>query len=129
MLVSIVVPVRDALEDLRGMLGALAAQAPGAPAFEVIVADDGSATPIPAEVAPPGMDVRVLRLEPRGAYPARNAALDVARGDVVAFTDADCRPVPGWLALSVLLFPVGSAAALLLLSGIRQARHQAPMPA
>lgn len=39
------------------------------------------------------------------------------------------RPVPGWLALSVLLFPVGSAAALLLLSGIRQARHQAPMPA
>lgn len=37
--------------------------------------------------------------------------------------------VTGWLALSVLLFPVGSAASLLLLSGIRQAQHRAPLPA
>jgi glycosyltransferase involved in cell wall biosynthesis len=37
--------------------------------------------------------------EPRlGAYAARNAGVRVARGDIIAFTDADCAPGPDWLA-------------------------------
>lgn len=43
--------------------------------------------------------VRVLR-RPRGAGPgsARNAGAGAARARVLAFTDADCAPTPGWLA-------------------------------
>src|SRR5205807_8553543 len=33
-----------------------------------------------------------------GAGAARDAGVAVAQGDLLAFTDADCRPTPGWLA-------------------------------
>ena len=32
-----------------------------------------------------------------GSYAARNKGLAVAKGDVIAFTDADCIPLPNWL--------------------------------
>ena len=40
---------------------------------------------------------RVLRLEAPGASRARNAGWRAARHSLVAFTDDDCRPQPGWL--------------------------------
>lgn len=70
--------------------------------FEVIVTDDGSAddtwavlqdlaaaAPFPVE----------LHRHPRSRGPAaaRNTAAEHARGDLLAFTDDDCRPEPGWL--------------------------------
>ena len=39
------------------------------------------------------------------------------------------RSASGWVALSVLLFPVGGAAALILLSWFADERHAAPAPA
>ena len=41
--------------------------------------------------------VRYVHLEGRGLSLARNAALKVAAGSVVAFTDDDCEPAPRWL--------------------------------
>lgn len=38
------------------------------------------------------------------------------------------RSAPGWVALSVLLFPVGGATALILLSWFGDERHAAPAP-
>jgi len=32
-----------------------------------------------------------------GSYAARNSGLKVARGQVIAFTDADCLPAPDWI--------------------------------
>lgn len=39
-----------------------------------------------------------------GSYAARNAGLHVARGDVYAFTDADCIPTPDWLTTGLATF-------------------------
>ncbi len=69
--------------------------------------DDASA-PATAEVLrawseAPGASARlVLRTEERsGPGGARNVGWRAARGDLVAFTDDDCEPEPGWLSALV----------------------------
>jgi GT2 family glycosyltransferase len=88
--VTVIVPTRDRPAQLAGCLEALARQ--DYPRYDVLVVDDASAAPVAAEV-------EVLRL-PASAGPAaaRNAGAGRARGEVLAFTDDDCRPEPGWLA-------------------------------
>lgn len=95
--ISVIVPVRDAWQDLRGLLAALDAQR-DAPAFELLVVDDGSSTRCPPDLRLCGGELRIVRNPGAGAYAARNHALALARASVLAFTDADCRPTPGWLA-------------------------------
>jgi glycosyltransferase involved in cell wall biosynthesis len=99
--VSVVVPARDVAALIGPMLEALAAQR-GAPEWEVVVVDNGSHDET-AEVAErSGLPVKVLR-RPRGQGPgpARDEGVAHARGRLLAFTDADCRPTPGWLAAGV----------------------------
>jgi glycosyltransferase involved in cell wall biosynthesis len=48
--------------------------------------------------------VRYIQLEVRGLSVARNAALKVAAGSIVAFTDDDCEPSSGWLATFAAAF-------------------------
>ncbi len=55
---------------------------------------DGTADVIRA-YAPRG--VRYLSCAYNGSYAARNAGIARAGGDILAFTDADCRPTPTWL--------------------------------
>ena len=63
---------------------------------EVLVVDNGS-TELPHAVCDrPG--VRLLQEAEPGPGPARNRGVAAARGDVVAFIDADCLADPGWLA-------------------------------
>ncbi|MEA2374432.1 MAG: mycofactocin glycosyltransferase [Thermoleophilaceae bacterium] len=91
------VATRDRAERLSALLAALAAQTLPRERFETIVVDDGSrdATPGVLDAAP--VD-RVLRHESaRGPAGARNTGWRAARGALVAFTDDDCRPEPGWL--------------------------------
>jgi glycosyltransferase involved in cell wall biosynthesis len=96
-LVSVVIPVRDGADTLPACLDGLTAQ-DGAPAFEVVVVDNGS-TDGSAAVASAHPAVARVVSEPRpGSYAARNAGVAAAAGDVLAFTDADCVPEPGWLA-------------------------------
>src|SRR5687767_11645745 len=92
---SVIVPARDAEATLGDTLDALAGQEMSAE-YEVIVVDDGSSdgTVAIAEHAP---GVKLLRQDRLGPGEARNTGARVARGRVLAFTDADCRPIPGWL--------------------------------
>jgi glycosyltransferase involved in cell wall biosynthesis len=94
----VVVPARNAAATLRRTLECLAAQQ-GAPAFEVIVVDDGS-TDRTAEIAR-AAGVRLVQTEGVGSGQARNIGVREASGDVIAFTDADCFPTPGWLAAAL----------------------------
>jgi len=71
--VSIVVPTRGRPELLRDCVAALEAQTV---AVEVVVVGDA---------------------EGRGPAWARNEGVRRARGEVVCFTDDDCRPSPGWV--------------------------------
>jgi GT2 family glycosyltransferase len=108
MKVSVVVPILDAARTLPLCLPALASLVP--PADEVLLVDngstDGSRELVQGFVRDHGWSAAVSLEEPRrGASAARNAGIRAARGEVVAFTDADCAPEPGWLA--ALIAPFG----------------------
>ncbi|MEO1367224.1 MAG: glycosyltransferase, partial [Acidobacteriota bacterium] len=100
---SVIVPVHDDAEALRGCLESLAVEGRrggqgrggGGQDVEVLVVDDGSSDRPERVVA--DFRAELLRLGRRsGAAAARNAGARRARGDVLLFTDADCRVMPGW---------------------------------
>jgi hypothetical protein len=94
-LVSVLVAARDAERTIGALLDGLAAQTHEA--VEVVVVDDGSHDGTASVARSHGAEVIALPA-PVGAYAARNRALAVARGSIVATTDADCVPAPEWLA-------------------------------
>jgi glycosyltransferase involved in cell wall biosynthesis len=93
---TVVIPAREAAVHLEKALGALRAQTTSRP-FEVLVVDDGSTDDTAAVAAAGGPRVRVVSGRGEGPAAARNLGAREARGRVLAFTDADCEPAPGWL--------------------------------
>lgn len=98
--VSVIIAARNAAATLGATLAALAAQDRSEP-FEVVVVDDGSDDDTRAVAAGAALDVTVVRERGVGPGPARNAGVAAASGDLLAFTDADCVPTPGWLRAGV----------------------------
>lgn len=88
---------------LPELLDCLEAQALDPAQFEVVVVDnashDATWAALQARAASTPLAFRAGRVEVNGG-PAtgRNAALSLARADVVAFTDDDTLPEPGWVA-------------------------------
>jgi glycosyltransferase involved in cell wall biosynthesis len=99
--VSVIVPVFENPTGLQRCLGALEAQSYPASRFEVLVVDNGSRrSPGPIVAGHPRAR---LIVEPRpGSYCARNAGIRQARGEILAFTDADCVPDQAWVERGVL---------------------------
>jgi GT2 family glycosyltransferase len=96
--ISVVIPTRDRPQLLASCLDALARMQPPPGGFEVIVADDGDEAASPAADAGDRLPLTVVRTGGRGPAAARNAGAERARGGLVAFTDDDCAPEPGWAA-------------------------------
>lgn len=94
--ISVVIPCRDERDRLATCLDALRDQDLPRSAFEVIVVDGGSTDGSGALAIE--RDVRLLMDEGRGPAAARNIGIARARGEIVAFTDADCVPRFDWLA-------------------------------
>ena len=95
--VSVIVPVRNGAKVLPPLLDALAAQE-GHFKVQVIIVDNGSTDETMAVATAHPIGAMVLSEPKAGSYRARNAGAKVATAPVLAFTDGDCRPHPGWLA-------------------------------
>lgn len=96
--ISIVVPHYNDLRGLDACLTALEAQSVPCDRFEIIVADNMSPVGEAAVADAIAGRARLVIARERGAGPARNAGAAAACAPVLAFTDSDCVPAPGWLA-------------------------------
>ncbi len=111
-LVSVVIPTYHRSELLQRCLRALLEQDLAPSRFEVIVADDAASEETRCQVARMAISARdqgfCLRYIPvtgaHGPAAARNAGWRAARGHIVAFTDDDCIPAPGWLSAGLAAF-------------------------
>jgi GT2 family glycosyltransferase len=97
---TVVVPTCDRPRELAQLVARLAANDLDPLRFEVLVVDDGSLTPVPADLgaAHPHVSLSVLRQERSGPAAARNLALARARGRVVLFLNDDAVPAHDLLA-------------------------------
>lgn len=72
--------------------------------FELIVVDDGSTDDTDVVVAPYLDRIRYVRQEQRGKAAARNAAVQLAQGELIAFCDSDDAWYPDRLARQLTAF-------------------------
>lgn len=114
-LVSVIIPVYNDAERLQKCLDCLCAQTYSP--FEVIVVDNGSHNiaevqrVVETGIGQTGTDqtnmtktrlaATLISEAKPGSYAARNAGIAHAKGDILAFTDADCLPAPDWIARGV----------------------------
>src|SRR5919112_3747588 len=101
--VSVVVPSHERPLRLRWLLNALEEQSLARERWELVVVHDSRGEETEEllrshPLAAAGV-LRHVRLDAGTGTPARqrNVGWRMARADLVAFTDDDCRPEPGWL--------------------------------
>jgi glycosyltransferase involved in cell wall biosynthesis len=101
-LVSVAVSTYNRARTLPNLIAALERQTLPKESFEVVIADNGStddtAAVLESLASASSIDLRPVRVDVnRGPARGRNAAWRATRASVVAFTDDDCLPQPGWL--------------------------------
>lgn len=104
-LVSVVIPTYRDWDRLAICLSALRLQTLSQTDFEIIIADNDPGRPAPSDLQLPD-NARIITVEKPGSYAARNAALSIAKSNILAFTDSDCIPEPQWLETALALFKV-----------------------
>lgn len=110
--VSVVVPTYRRPTLLDRCLEALVAQDFAPEDYEIIIVDDAASKETRLQVqgwsrraAARGLMVRYLATRGRcGPATARNRGWQVARGEIIAFTDDDCVPAKDWLSAGVAAF-------------------------
>ncbi|MEW6302774.1 MAG: glycosyltransferase [Verrucomicrobiota bacterium] len=93
-MVSVVVACYNGERTLKTCLDSL--ERLNYPSYEVILVDDGSTDSTP-QIASLYPKIRYLRHDNLGLSAARNTGIQAAQGEIVAFTDADCRADEDWL--------------------------------
>ena len=104
--VSVIVPTFRRPGPLAHCLAALRDTTYPRDRLEVIVVDDGGEQSLAPVVAPVADRLSIdLCWQPNaGPAAARNAGAARARGELLAFTDDDCRPAPGWLSALIAAY-------------------------
>jgi glycosyltransferase involved in cell wall biosynthesis len=97
--VTVIIPTYNRREMLYAALGSVMAQT--FRDFEVLVVDDGSEEDLRPAIGAFEGPVRHLRVEHGGAARARNAGIEAARTDLIAFLDSDDLWLPEHLARTV----------------------------
>jgi glycosyltransferase involved in cell wall biosynthesis len=95
--VSVIIPVYNGEADLPELLRCLQQQT--YPVADYLLVDNGSRDRTPqilATLQPPFYGLSEATIQ--SSYAARNVGIRAARGSILVFTDADCRPQPAWLA-------------------------------
>lgn len=103
--VSVIVPVYNAAEYVLVGLQSLLDQSVKPALYEVIVVDDCSTdssadvveTFVPVAAAAGVVMTLIRQLENGGPAKARNRGADIAKGEIVIFTDSDCELTRDWL--------------------------------
>jgi GT2 family glycosyltransferase len=100
--ISVAVSTYQRREFLPALIASLERQTLAPERFEVVVCDngttDGTAELLAELAATSPLDIRIVRHEVnRGPAPGRNLAWRAAAAPLIAFTDDDCEPTPGWL--------------------------------
>ncbi|MBI5739850.1 MAG: glycosyltransferase [Nitrospirae bacterium] len=95
-LVSVIVPVYNDAGRIGKCIGALMSQTYPGDRTEIIIVDNGS-TDNTREVVERHPVVMLREDGIRSSYAARNRGVINAKGEILAFTDADCIPHADWL--------------------------------
>src|SRR6476659_10098707 len=107
--VSIIIPALNEERVIASCLEALACQTFSFDSFEVILVDNGCTDrtiPI-ARQFEQHLCLSILEKKNASISALRNAAAEVATGEILAFLDADCIPPADWLERGVALLHAG----------------------
>ncbi len=96
MIFSVIVPFLNEERYIECCIKSLLRQDFDVRERELIFVDNGS-TDGSAEIVRRYPEITMLREPLPNVYAARNKALAIARGEIIAFTDADCEVAPDWL--------------------------------
>src|SRR5262249_16422095 len=96
--VSVIVPALDAAPTLAACLDAIRVASAAADA-EVLVIDNGARDGTAAVAR--DRAVRLVSAPDRTVAALRNLGASIARGDILAYVDADCIVAPDWLTVAL----------------------------
>ncbi len=107
--VSLVIPIYNGEKDLPSLINCLLAQTYPKQQLEYLLVDNNSSDRTLSILQKTVEKFPFLfRLERenqiQSSYAARNKGIRAATGEIIAFTDADCRPQPNWLEMLVAPF-------------------------
>lgn len=108
--VSVIIPSYNYARYVREAIDSVLAQA--RPPLEIIVVDDGSTDDTATVLATYGDRIRVFQQKNQGVAIARNTGIAAARGEYVAFMDADDIWLPRKLELQMARFDADPALGL-----------------
>jgi len=95
-LVSVIIPTYRDWDRLALCVEALSKQSYPAELFEVIIVNNDPEDLMPKDFVL-HKNFQVLVEGKAGSYAARNAAIKIAKGEILAFTDSDCIPFTTWI--------------------------------
>ncbi|AEL26817.1 glycosyltransferase [Cyclobacterium marinum] len=94
--ISVIIPTYHDWKRLAMCVDALVCQTFPKNNFEVIIVNNDPNDSIPLELILPDNMIIINESKP-GSYAARNSAMKIAKGNILAFTDSDCIPDKDWL--------------------------------